>query len=128
MIFSKVALAAAAMMATTVFAKGTQPGSSIKCGTPPMTPQQVHNYNTLASQSMNKLNALKASAQKSGGSSIQKVEIEDLQEKEVKVYVHVLANGTEPEEGYLDVCRKSPQHSPSRHVYTHKSSPTFPFC
>ncbi|KAJ4406795.1 hypothetical protein N0V85_004461 [Neurospora sp. IMI 360204] len=96
MIFSKIALAAAAMMAssTSVVAKGTQPGSSNRCGTPHMTPEQVHNYNTLAVQSMNKLNALKANTQKTGGSSIQKVEIEDLQEKEIKVYVHVLANGT----------------------------------
>ncbi|KAK3342768.1 hypothetical protein B0H65DRAFT_229662 [Neurospora tetraspora] len=104
MIFSKVALAAAAMMAssTGVVAKGTQPGSSNRCGTPHMTPEQVHNYNTLASQSMNKLNALKANAQKTGGSSIQKVEIEDLQEKEIKIYVHVLANGTKVEDGYLE--------------------------
>lgn len=104
MIFSKVALsAAAAMMASTVSAKGAQPGGSNKCGTPHMTPEQVHNYNTLAVQSMNKLNYLKAAnAQKSGGVSTQKVEIEDLQEKEIKVYVHVLANGTKVEDGYLD--------------------------
>ena len=103
MIFSKVALATTAMMASTVLGKDSQPGGTIKCGTPHMTPEQVHNYNTLASQSMNKLNALKASAQKSGGSSTQKVEIEDLQEKEVKVWVHVLANGTKVEDGYIEV-------------------------
>ncbi|KAK1779698.1 hypothetical protein QBC45DRAFT_130807 [Copromyces sp. CBS 386.78] len=104
MIFSKVALAAAAMMAssTGVLAKGTQPGSSNRCGTPHMTPEQVHNYNMLASQSMNKLNAIKVNAQKTGGSSTQKVENEDLKEKEIKVYVHVLANGTKVEDGYLE--------------------------
>ena len=99
---------------TGVFAKGTQPGGSNRCGTPHMTPEQVHNYNILASQSMNKLDALKTSAQKTGGSSIQKVEIEDLREKEIKVYVHVLANGTKVEDGYLEVsCPPSNFYGPS---------------
>lgn len=88
MIFSKAVLAAAAMMASsTVFAR--------RCGTPGMTPDQVTNFNTLATKAMTKLTAVKA--------NFQKAELQDVEEKVIKVYVHVLANGTKVEDGYLDV-------------------------
>ncbi|EAA30940.1 zincin [Neurospora crassa] len=87
MIFSKAVLAAAAMMASsTVFAR--------RCGTPGMTPDQVTSFNTLATKAMTKLTAVKA--------NFQKAELQDVDEKVIKVYVHVLANGTKVEDGYLD--------------------------